>query len=129
MGERNKRGSKSGIQDEIERLQEVLAALDLGVEEARAALDRLQEKVEPGGVPEQEQQQRRGNATTQIKEGCRVKILPRSNEPWTTGQYVGKVAKVVRVTPQCVFLKIPGRVDELRRNKEFVTIRLTESSK
>jgi signal recognition particle GTPase len=120
MGEGNKNGNKSGnksdIREEIERLREVLAALDLGVEAANAALDRLQAKVEP------EQQQRRGDETDEIKKGSKVKILSRNKEVWTTGQYVGQVAKVLRITPRCVWLKIPGRVDELRRNKEFVKL-------
>jgi signal recognition particle GTPase len=120
MGEGNKNGNKSGnksdIREEIERLREVLAALDLGVEAANAALDRLQAKVEP------EQQQRRGDETDEIKKGSKVKILSRNKEVWTTGQYVGQVAKVLRVTPQCVWLKIPGRLNELRHNKEFVKL-------
>jgi signal recognition particle GTPase len=120
MGEGNKNGNKSGnksdIREEIERLREVLAALDLGVEAANAALDRLQAKVEP------EQQQRRGDETDEIKKGSKVKILSQNKEVWTTGQYVGQVAKVLRITPRCVWLKIPGRVDELRRNKEFVKL-------
>ena len=55
MGERNKSSNKK-ILEEIERLEEVLAALDLGVAVARATLNRLQETVEPAGVSEQERQ-------------------------------------------------------------------------
>ena len=116
MGPRNKRDrDPSAIQDEIQRLEEVLAALNLGVEVARATLDRLQDLV-PGD--EEEEQQGRDK----LEKGYRDEILPRNNEPWTTRKYVGRVAKVVGVTQQCVWLKIPGRVDELRRNKEFVKL-------
>jgi hypothetical protein len=116
MGPRNNsdRDPPRAIQDEIERLEEVLSALSLGVEVARATLVRLQDVV---GDEEEEQQ-----GQEKLIKGCRVKILPRKNEPWTTRKYAGQVAKVVRVTSHCVFLKIPGRVDELRRNKEFVKL-------
>jgi hypothetical protein len=123
--------SGSGLKIEIERLQEVLASICLQAVEVRTAINRLEDIVEgdtqQSRQESQQQRRRRQSASPpsgaqELKSGCKVKILPRRNEMWRTGQFVGQIATIKDVTPKCVWLIVEGREEPLRRNKEFVKL-------
>ena len=106
---------------EIARLRSELSSLSLQITHTHASISRLEGAVSyEEGTP---------SPTTpfltidvEFVVGKRVTILSRNNEAWQTAQYVGRQARIKRVTPKCLWLSIPGRAELLRRNKEYVQL-------
>lgn len=116
----NKRDAetKKKQKQEIERLRDTLINLRLDTDNAIDQLERLTmpKQSKKDKDPKQEE--------SMIEEGCKVKILPRKNEPWKTAHYVGMTATVIKVTSEFVSLKIHQgtRKEALRRKKKYVQI-------
>ena len=110
---------EEGIKLELQQLHDVVVSLCHEVEAAKTSIKRLEATF---GASAEQQEEPQEHQEKEMKSGSKVRIISRKNEPWKTAQYVGHYATIKSVTPKCVWLIIPGRVDPLRRNKEYVVV-------